>query len=168
MLKILLVALSLASQVPAVAPTSTPALEVAGKAPVLLTPQLLQGLPRAQASVPATEHGGAATYEGVTLRSILTEAGLPEGRDIRGEYLCWVVTLEAADDYKVVFALAELDPAFRDRLVLLADTRDGAPLSAQEAPLKLVVPDEKQPARWIRQVTRITAGPICKGKRAAA
>jgi DMSO/TMAO reductase YedYZ molybdopterin-dependent catalytic subunit len=39
--------------------------------------------------------------------------------------------------------------------VLLADTADGKPLPPQAGPLRLVVPDDKRHARWVRQVTRI-------------
>ena len=60
--------------------------------------------------------------------------------------------VEAADGYRVVFALPELDPAFTERMVLLADHRDGQPLTTTEGPLRLVVPDDKRHARWVRQV----------------
>jgi hypothetical protein len=36
--------------------------------------------------------------------------------------------------------------------LLLADQRDGKPLSEKEGPLRLVVPDEKREGRWVRQV----------------
>jgi len=168
MLKVLLSALLLvgAGSGPAATPaTESPVLEVSGSAtPLKLTPELLHRLPRKQVSVPATEHGPAASFEGVRLRDILSEAGVPAGTAIRGPVLSWVVTLDATDGYRAVFALAELDPAFTERLVLLADTRDGKPLPPQEAPLRLVVPEEKRPARWIRQVKRITVGPACPQK----
>ena len=67
--------------------------------------------------------------------------------------------VEAADGYRVIFALPELDPAFTERVVLLADHRDGQPLSTAEGPLRLVVPDEKRHARWVRQVGSCTAAP---------
>jgi DMSO/TMAO reductase YedYZ molybdopterin-dependent catalytic subunit len=54
-----------------------------------------------------------------------------------------------------LFALPELDAAFTDRLVLLADRKNGEPLSSRDGPFQLVVPDEKRPARWVRQVRRI-------------
>src|SRR5208282_1315454 len=38
----------------------------------------------------------------------------------------------AADGYKVVFAHAEIDPAFGVREIILADKRDGKPLDAKE------------------------------------
>jgi hypothetical protein len=40
-----------------------------------------------------------------------------------------------------------------DKVVLIVDKRDGKPLDAKEGPLRLVVPDEKMHARWVRQVT---------------
>ena len=64
--------------------------------------------------------------------------------------------VDAADDYRVVFALPEVDPAFTERMVLLADHRDGQPLAVVEGPLRLVAPDEKRPARWVRQVRSCT------------
>lgn len=172
MLKILVSALLLGattSPPPTTPSVTVPVLEVAGAdRTVALTPELLHQLPRIKTSVSATEHNAAGTFEGVALRTILSQAGVPAGHDIRGEYLCWIVTLEAADGYKVVFALAELDPDFTSDVVLLADTRDGKALDAKEAPLRLVAPAQKRPARWIRQVIRITAGSACNPQRPAA
>ena len=63
--------------------------------------------------------------------------------------------VEAIDGYKVVFALAEVDPAFATREILLADKRDGKPLDAKEGPLRIVAPGDKRVARWVRQVTTL-------------
>jgi hypothetical protein len=65
------------------------------------------------------------------------------------------VAVEAADGYKVVFALAEVDPAFATREIILAFKRDGKPMDAREGPLRIVAPGDKRPARWIRQVTTL-------------
>lgn len=63
--------------------------------------------------------------------------------------------VEAADGYRVVFALPELDAAFTDRKVYLATRRDGKALTDKEGPFRIVVPDDKRPARWVRQVTAL-------------
>lgn len=42
--------------------------------------------------------------------------------------------------------------------VFEVDRKDGKPLSTEEGPLRLVVPDEKRRARWIRQVTGVRLG----------
>jgi len=44
------------------------------------------------------------------------------------------VLVEAADDYHVVFSLAELDSSFQDSEVLVADTMDGALLAPDQGP----------------------------------
>jgi hypothetical protein len=62
------------------------------------------------------------------------------------------VVVEAADGYRVVFALAELDPSIGARHVLVVDREDGNPLSASDGPYRLVVEGEVRPARWSRQV----------------
>jgi hypothetical protein len=87
----------------------------------------------------------------------LQPLGLPFGKDLRGKALTIYLLIEAQDGYQVVFTLPELDALFTDKVVLLADRRDGKPLSEKEGPLRIVVPDEKRQARWIRQVKSITA-----------
>jgi DMSO/TMAO reductase YedYZ molybdopterin-dependent catalytic subunit len=100
--------------------------------------------------------GTEATFAGVALIELLRLAGVPVGEKLRGSNMALYVLVEAADGYRVVFALPDLDPAFTERVVLLADHRDGQPLATTEGPLRLVVPDEKRQARWVRQVGSCT------------
>jgi hypothetical protein len=100
--------------------------------------------------------GKESAFEGVALVDVLRLAGVPIGKDLRGDKLTTQVIAEAADGYRAVFALTELDPAFTDRVILLADRRDDQPLSAAEGPLRIVVPGEKRHARWVRQVIALT------------
>src|SRR5215475_12734315 len=111
----------------------------------------LAKLPRRE--VRARDRDGAeVTFAGVALVDLLRLAGVPLGEKLRGNNMALYLLIEAADGYRVVFALPELDPAFTERVVLLADHRDGQPLTTTEGPLRLVVPDEKRHARWVRQV----------------
>jgi hypothetical protein len=112
------------------------------------------GLPRMKAD--ALDHGTPATFEGVSLRHLLSLAKVPVGADLRGDALCLVVRVEAADGYQVVYALAELDAGARERPILLADVRDGKPLREGTGPFQVVAADELKGGRWVRQVTRIT------------
>jgi hypothetical protein len=89
---------------------------------------------------------------GCTNLDCLMAKGTVKGRGARGT----TVVVGAADGYRVVFALPEIDPAFSNRLILLADRRDQQPLSPDEGPLRLIVPGEKRQARWVRQVTTVT------------
>ena len=103
------------------------------------------------------EQGRRATYEGVPLAVVLRRAGLEVGRaPLHGRPLVSVVFVTAVDGYQVVFAVAEFDPASTDRPILLADARDGHPLSGNEGPLRIVAPGDNHPARWVRQVVRLT------------
>jgi len=119
-----------------------------------ITPGLLAGLPRTTVTV-TEEHGGTATYAGVALGAILARENVPQGKALRGAMLGQVAVVVASDGYRVAFAFPELDPAFTDRVVLLADTRNGAPLDPKIGPYRIVVPDEKREARWIHNVTEI-------------
>ena len=93
----------------------------------------------------ATDHEqNVATFEGVLLRDVLQPLALPFGKELRGKALTIYLLLEAQDGYQVLFTLPELDSLFTDKVVLLADRRDGKPLSEKEGPLRIVVPDEKR------------------------
>jgi DMSO/TMAO reductase YedYZ molybdopterin-dependent catalytic subunit len=120
----------------------------------------LERLPRQTVRVayPAgTNHQTSqAEISGFPLRALLDRLGVPAGHDIRGDALQLYVVAEGADGYRAVLALAELDPSFRDSPVLVADRRDGQPLAGTEGPLRLIVVSDKRPARWVRQVVRIS------------
>lgn len=114
--------------------------------PLKLTATDLAKLPRR--TVRAKDHDGKeATFEGVELGEVLKLAGVQFGEQMRGKSLALFLVAEAADNYRAVFALPELDHAFTDRVILLADPRDGKPLAASEGPLRIVVPEEKRQAR---------------------
>lgn len=116
-----------------------------GAPPLTLRDADLAHLPRTVVRV--HEHAGTvATYAGALVRDILALAGVPQGEPLRGDRLALYVVVEAADGYRVVFALPELDAAVTDRVVLLADRRDEQPLPAAEGPLRLIIPTEQRHA----------------------
>src|SRR5215471_10904769 len=109
------------------------------------------------AHVKVTTHGSetTATFEGVALRSVLEKAGIEFGHSMRGKRLASCLLVEAADGYRVVIALPELDPDFTDKEVVLAYLQDGKPLDDKAGPYRIVIPEEKRMARWVRQVTTL-------------
>jgi hypothetical protein len=111
-------------------------------------------------TVDARDHETPARFEGVPLSALLSMAGIQFGDAMRGPRMTEAVLVEAADGYKVVFALAEFDPAFATREIILADKRDGKALDAKEGPFRIVAPGDKRPARWIRQVTTLRLIPV--------
>lgn len=102
------------------------------------------------------EKGKDSVWEGPLLSEVLRAGGVKFGEAIRGNALANYVLAEAADGYRVVFALPEMDPAFTDLTFLLADRRDGQPLGQFEGKLRIVVPHEKRHARWVRQVIALS------------
>jgi len=97
-------------------------------------------------------HDGTATYSGVPVATLLEKAGITFGESLRGKRLASCLLVEAADGYRVVIALPELDPGFTDKQILLADKPETHPLDDKDGPYRIVIPDEKRMARWVRQV----------------
>jgi DMSO/TMAO reductase YedYZ molybdopterin-dependent catalytic subunit len=125
-------------------------------APLVLTVADLKKMPRKTLSVVNPHNKTKETYEGVLLEELLHKAGVPQGEQLRGRAMATYVIAEAADGYRALFSLAELDSGILESEIIVADTMDGAPLAAQQGPFRLVAPHEKRPARWVRMLRSIT------------
>jgi hypothetical protein len=123
-----------------------------------LTAAQVANLPHVTVNV--KDHDVPAQFEGVLLATLLSSAGVQLGDKLRGSRLTEVLMVEATDGYKVAFALAEVDPAFATREIILADKRDGKPLDSKEGPFRIVAPGDKRPARWVRQVTALRVATV--------
>jgi len=96
-------------------------------------------------TVKVIDHDGPAQFEGIPLANVLASAKIQLDDTLRGQRMTEVLVVEAADSYRVAFALAELDPAFAARDIVLADERDGKPLDAKQGPLRVVAAGDKRP-----------------------
>ena len=123
------------------------------KQPLTLTTEDLAKMPRG--SVKTSNNGLETAYEGVWLYEVLKRAGVPMGSELRGKALTNYLLVEAKDGYQVVFSVAEVDPAFTDSEMLLADKADGKPLVGSQGPFRLVVAKDKPGARSVRMLTKI-------------
>ncbi|MBO0947593.1 molybdopterin-dependent oxidoreductase [Fibrella forsythiae] len=122
--------------------------------PLTLNADALKGMPHTEVS--GKEHDGKEhRYSGVALIDLLKQAGTTTGSELRGKNLAKYVVVKATDGYEAVFALPELDPEFATRSIILADAADGIALPPATGPYRIVVPDEKKQARWVRQVKSI-------------
>jgi hypothetical protein len=97
----------------------------------------------------------AEEYSGVTLTTLLQLVGVRTD-SLRGTGLALRVVIEAADGYRVVLALTDLDPTLGGRRAILADRVDGQPLPRKEAPFRLLIPGDQRPSRWARNVVAIS------------
>lgn len=119
----------------------------------------LRQLPRVEVrTADPRDPGKEIVYSGTPLLEVLKAGGLPFDSGMAGirDTIAMTVLVAATDGYRAAFSLAELDPELTDRIILLADTKDGQPLSPHEGPFRIVVPGEKRPARWVRQVSAVT------------
>jgi len=94
-------------------------------------------------------------YSGVRLSDLLAKLGAPLGNELRGKALANYIVATGSDGYKAVLALGEVDFSFHPGEVLVADTMNGKPLDAHSGPFKLVVTEDKRPARSVRNLTTI-------------
>ena len=95
-------------------------------------------------------------YEGVAVGALLLKAGVKFGESLHMEAAASYLLAEAADGYRVVFALPEFDSPPNDRLILIADRVDGTPLPTATGPLQMVVSGDKGHGRWVRQLKSLT------------
>jgi DMSO/TMAO reductase YedYZ molybdopterin-dependent catalytic subunit len=118
----------------------------------------LRKLPRTETRMPDPHNPGKEiVYSGTPLIEVLKAGGLRLDSGEAGfrETVTITVLVDGSDGYRAVFALAELSPDFTDHVILLADTKDGQSLAPREGPFRIVVPGDKRPTRWVRQVTAV-------------
>ncbi|HEY0429462.1 MAG TPA: hypothetical protein VGC76_16910 [Pyrinomonadaceae bacterium] len=127
--------------------------EIDGKTINLKSSDLAK-LPRREVKI-KNQDGKEIVFEGVDVREILKSAGIKFDKETERLNLTRFLIAEAADDYRSVFAFAELDPDFTDKTILLAEKSDGKPLSEKYGRWQIVVPDEKKRGRWVRQVVAL-------------
>ena len=110
----------------------------------------IEALPHVKVTTSAS--GTSLTFEGASLKAVLERGGVEFGQSMKGKRLASCLLVEAADGYRVVIALPEIDEAFTAKQFVLAFLKDGKPLDDKEGPYRIVIPDEKRMARWVRQV----------------
>src|SRR5579871_6350023 len=120
---------------------------------MILTAEDLSKMPHETVSM--LEHNAKVDYQGVPLREILKRAGAPMEKELRGKALASYVLAKAHDGYQVVFTLAEVAPEFANEPILVADKRDGKPLSGSLGPLRLICPGDKEGARSVRMLESV-------------
>jgi DMSO/TMAO reductase YedYZ molybdopterin-dependent catalytic subunit len=123
--------------------------------PLRLTVDELKSMKHVTAQIHNSHTNADETYSGVRLADLLSKAGTPLGDQLRSKALSKYVVASGSDGYTTVLAIAEVDPAFHPGDVLVADAMDGKALDARSGPLKLVVTEDKHPARWVRNLVQI-------------
>jgi hypothetical protein len=111
----------------------------------------LQSMPRQTIQVHNAHTGATETYQGAQLSLLLARLDAPLGQKLRGTAVTKYVVAEGADKSRAVYSLAEIDPAFHNGMVIVADRENGQPIT-RDGPFKLVNTEDKRPGRWVRNL----------------
>jgi hypothetical protein len=120
-----------------------------------LTAADLKTLPHVSVSIHNPHTNTDESYSGVRLSDLLAKMDAPLGTELHGFALASYVVATGSDGYQAIFSLAEVDPSFHPGEILVADTMNGAPLDATTGPFRLVVTEDKRPARSVRNLVVI-------------
>jgi hypothetical protein len=114
----------------------------------------------AHTNVSAKGHDNVShTFSCVPMKTVLATVQAPTGENLGGAGVSLVLLASARDNYHAAFTLAELDESIGDKPVFVCDKQDGESLSASDGPVRLVVPSDKRPARWVRMLTNLEIQP---------
>ena len=120
-----------------------------------LTPADLKALPHQTVTFHNVHTKADETYSGVPLTDLLAKYRAPTGDKLRGKGLSAYVVATGSDGYKAVLSLAETDPSFHPGDVIVADTIDGKPIGEKDGPFRLVVTEDKRPARSVHNLVSV-------------
>jgi hypothetical protein len=126
---------------------------VEGRAPLTLSAEDISKMP--SHTIGVNEHGKDISYTGVLVYDVLVKTGVPMGAQLRGKVLSSYMLATAKDGYAVLYALPEFDPAFTNAQPLIATAADSKPLDANQGPFRIVMPQDKKPARSLRMLQMI-------------
>lgn len=119
----------------------------------VFTPATLKDYPHRSVTVADPRTKQPRKYSGVPLIDLLSHLGVKG--NLMGPALAKYLVASGSDGFEAVLSLAEVDPAVHGGTVLVADTMNGKPLDAKTGPFLLVVSEDKQPVRSVRNLVRI-------------
>jgi hypothetical protein len=99
----------------------------------------------------------------IALLDMLAAAGVPTDMKmepradpkVKNYPLRLAVVVQGRDGYAATFSLAELLPGNGNRAAWIALDMDGMDLSEREGPVKLIVPEDAKPGRWVHGIGKI-------------
>jgi hypothetical protein len=128
--------------------------------PGIVTPQTLAALNQSTTET-ATYTSGAGqvtdTYKGVSLWTLIQDAGLLTDPSIKNDLLRYGVVATGSDGYRVFISLGEIDPAFGNQpdLVAYADTGGQLGPGGPDGALRLIVPGDHAGGRYVSNLVSL-------------
>lgn len=144
-------------------PSTRLTLRTADGKTMVFSPEQLRAMPHVSVVVMNGHTNANESYGGVLLSSLLAMAGVAQGEAVKGSLLLTGVVAEGTDGYKVLYSIAEVDPAQHTGDVIVADTLDGKKLGSEGA-FKLVSSEDKRPARWVRNLSALSVISVAGGR----
>jgi hypothetical protein len=97
------------------------------------------------------------TYTGVSLWTLIQDAGLLTDPSIKNDLLRFGVVATGSDGYRAFISLGEIDPAFGNQsdLVAYADTGGQLGPGGQDGALRLIVPGDQAGGRYVSNLTSL-------------
>lgn len=95
------------------------------------------------------------SFTGVPLITVIESLGLQVDPETRNPLLSHYLVVTASDGYVLAISGGELDPNFGNSPMLLAWEMDGQPLSAEDGPVRLVVPGDTRGGRYVYGIVSI-------------
>ncbi len=119
----------------------------------------LEALPSTKVTATYTSAGTPVTdtYTGVSLWTLLDNAGLILDPSIKNDVLRQYVEVVGSDGYAAIFSLGEIDPAFGDADDIVAYADTGGQLSAggPDGFTRMVVPSDAAGGRYVSNIVSI-------------
>jgi hypothetical protein len=128
--------------------------------PGTITPETLAALNQSMTET-ATYTSGAGqvsdTYTGVSLWTLVQDAGLLTDPSIKNDLLRYGVIATGSDGYRAFISLGEIDPAFGNQPDLIAYQDTGGQLGqgGQDGALRLIVPGDHAGGRYVSNLVSL-------------
>jgi DMSO/TMAO reductase YedYZ molybdopterin-dependent catalytic subunit len=138
--------------------TTQLSLSGAVQTPGVFTLSSLESLPATTETVTYLAGGTpvTATFTGVSIWTLLTDAGIVTDPAIKNDILNYYVLATGSDGYEAIFSLGELDPMFGGTGApdLIAYLQDGMPLDA-DGFARVVVPGDNFGGRYVSNLVSL-------------
>ncbi len=128
--------------------------------PAIVTPATLSALNQSTTET-ATYMAGSSpttdTYTGVSLWTLIQDAGLLTDPSIKNDLLRFAVVATGSDGYRAVISLGEIAPTFGNQpdLVAYADTAGQLGPNGSDGALRLIVPGDHAGGRYVSNLVSL-------------
>jgi hypothetical protein len=128
--------------------------------PTIVTPETLAALNQSTTET-ATYLAGPTpttdTYTGVSLWTLIQDAGLLTDPAIKNDLLRFAVVATGSDGYRAIVSLGEIAPTFGNQadLVAYADTGNQLGPNGIDGALRLIVPGDQAGGRYVSNLTSL-------------